>query len=288
MQGETGEAESTQRMGTDDSQQQTTERTSMVEQVNRLTPTLTWAYGVTTVPERKDTLLPRTLASLRSDGFDTPTLFVDGAKHGDIARNWMEYNLPVVTRAGRIKAFGNWILAMWELFLRNPTADRYVLFQDDLLAYPNLRQYLERIPYPLNGYLNLITQLMNEEFIKDKPVGFHESPWMATTPQRLQYGKGAVALVFDRPAVMALLSSNFLVRRAVDDNPKVKDRNVDGAIVTAMNYAGFREYIHSPSLVCHIGAVSTIRQGGDWSLSQPRTWRGESFNALDLLPSIHK
>src|SRR5579872_2050280 len=31
---------------------------------------LAWAYGVTTVPARRDTLLPRTLASLRQAGFE--------------------------------------------------------------------------------------------------------------------------------------------------------------------------------------------------------------------------
>ena len=36
-----------------------------------------WAYGVTTVPSRRDNLLPITLGSLRKAGFDKPRLARD-------------------------------------------------------------------------------------------------------------------------------------------------------------------------------------------------------------------
>jgi hypothetical protein len=41
-------------------------------------PVRTWAYGITTVPSRLTTLLPRTITSLAAAGFDKPHLFVDG------------------------------------------------------------------------------------------------------------------------------------------------------------------------------------------------------------------
>ena len=37
---------------------------------------LRWVYGVTTVPERRADLLPRTLVSLDRAGFPSPRIFV--------------------------------------------------------------------------------------------------------------------------------------------------------------------------------------------------------------------
>ena len=37
-----------------------------------------WAYGITTVPSRRENLFERTLQSLAVAGFDNPRLFVDG------------------------------------------------------------------------------------------------------------------------------------------------------------------------------------------------------------------
>lgn len=52
-----------------------------------------WSYGVTTVTERRDTLLPQTLASLKAAGWDNPRLFVDGVNGG-----FDHFGLPVTYR----------------------------------------------------------------------------------------------------------------------------------------------------------------------------------------------
>jgi hypothetical protein len=122
---------------------------------------ITWAYGVTTIPLRRTDYLPKTLESLARAGFDRPRLFVDGSQSDVRYRDFGE--LETTFHYPAVRLYGNWILALWELFLRNPGAQRYALFQDDLLACTNLRQYLERVPYPKGGgYLNLFSSPANE------------------------------------------------------------------------------------------------------------------------------
>ena len=114
---------------------------------------MNWAYGVTTVPRRRDDLLPRTLASLRAAGWDSPRLFVDG---DDDTVSWSrEFGLPVTARKPLVRVTGNWLLGMVELYVRDPHADRYAIFQDDVVFCRNARAYLDSVPAPERGYMNL-------------------------------------------------------------------------------------------------------------------------------------
>lgn len=211
--------------------------------------TLKWSYGVTTVPSRRDDLLPRTLESLKAAGFDAPRLFIDGAKGPYAAWDQLQYTC----RYPAVRCAGNWILSLMELYLREPCQDRYALFQDDLITLPNLRRYLEVTPYQRNTYLNLYTFPVNQALThgRIKPgkkyAGFYPSN---------QLGKGALALVFDNDAVRALLTSKHLYDRAMNETRGHK--SIDGGIVTAMRNVGYQEYVHDPSLVQHIGEVSTV------------------------------
>lgn len=238
------------------------------------TGVLSWAYGVTTVAERRADLLPRTLRSLSLAGFPFPTLYVDGATAEEAAGWGKDFNLPVVARNPRIRTFGNWFLALAELYLRNPDADRYAMFQDDFVTYRNLRGYLEAAPFPEKGYLNLMTWSSNvSRCPKDKDgspkIGFYESN---------QLGRGAVALVFDNEGVVQLLASEHMVRRSKD-----KDRGwkaIDGGIVTAMKKVGYTEYVHNPTLVHHVGKKSVM---GNKTHPDAPGFKGEVFSALNLL-----
>src|SRR5690348_4917848 len=107
--------------------------------------TTRWSYGVTTVLERRDNLLPRTLKSLAAGGFDKPRLFVDGCP---AASYYDGFGLEVTIRNPRIRTHPHWVLSLLELFGRDPTADRFALFQDDLVCYKNLRDYLGGCRYP--------------------------------------------------------------------------------------------------------------------------------------------
>ena len=238
--------------------------TDRQEYLNRMVPfstgasKLKWAYGVTTVPSRLNNgLLEGTLTSLRKAGFDFPRLFVDGASNG-----FERFNLPVTYRADTIRTAGNWTLSLMELYIREPLADRYAVFQDDFVTYSGLREYLESIEYPARGYWNLYTFPHNqpEQLAVRIEDGKRTHPDLDPNQRGFyrsdQYGKGAVALVFDLNAVTTLLSSQHLVQRVKD--PIRGHRCIDGGIVEALKQAGYTEYVHNPSLVQHTGLTSSM------------------------------
>ncbi|MCK9569097.1 hypothetical protein M0R72_09155 [Candidatus Pacearchaeota archaeon] len=226
---------------------------------------MNWSYGVTTVPNRKNTLLPKTLASLAKAGFECPRLFIDGAESN---AEYAHLDLEITVRAPSIRTFGNWTLGLAELYIRNPNADRYAMFQDDFVTYRNLRSYLEQLPYPDRGYCNLYTFPRNQALCNGK------KGWCLSD----QLGKGAVALVFNREAVLTLLCHEHMVNRPQD--PKRGWRAIDGGIVTALKKAGWKEYIHNPSLVQHTGILSSM---GNAKHQQAISFKGEGFDAMKLL-----
>lgn len=231
-----------------------------------------WAYCVTTVPSRRKDLLPKTLVSLAVAGFDNPRLFVDGDKD---AISWeKEFGLEVTTRYPNVRTFGNFTLALWELYLRNPTADRFGMFQDDFVTSRNLRKYLNCVPYPDKGYLNLFTFNSNQRLAPKTPHGGTVDGFYLSN----QYGRGAVALVFSRECVVELLASKHLAERPQDSTRG--HRAVDGAIVTALAKAGWKEYVHSPSLVQHTGEFSSM---GNKHHQPAESFRGEEYNLMELL-----
>lgn len=249
---------------------------------------LVWSYGVTTVPGRRADLLPRTLTSLKAGGFDAPRLFFDQCSNSKAAEYEAELRLPVTARGREgVRTFGNLVLSLWELYLRAPTADRFALFQDDFVTVRNLRAYLDRTPYPNRGYLNLYTFRENDpdvaaahnvEVRVPKAAGWcggYRPGFFKTT----QKGRGAVALVFDQAALMALLGSQHMIDRPHD--PVRGHRAVDGGVVTGLNKAGFDEYCHWPSLVQHTGDVSSM---GSAPHTKAASFPGEEADALQWLP----
>lgn len=230
-----------------------------------------WAYGVTTVPRRRD-LFERTLGSLRDAGFEQPRLFLDGGTHREAQEYEDRYQLPVTARNPALKVFGNWVLTLAELYIRNPQAHRFVVFQDDFVTYRNLRDYLTRVRMPDKGYWNLYTFPQNQAHAPKGKVGFYRTPH--------QDGRGAVALVFTLAGVQALLGSHaHIIERPTDVNKGT--RNVDGAIVSALRKQGWVEYCHNPSLVQHMGVISTMMRSHDGQ-ERATSFRGEDFDAMDL------
>lgn len=234
-----------------------------------------WAYGVTTVPQRRDLLLSQTLASLQQAGFDNPRLFLDGATNADAGWWEQNFNLEVTTHCPALGVHGNWITTLQALFIRDPDADRYAIFQDDLITYKNLRPYLEKTPYPSNGYCNLYLFPENQAYIpRIGETGCRETGWHKSN----QRGLGAQALIFNREAVLVLLSSRIMAEHPLDC--KIGKVRVDGTVLKAMAAAGWREYVHNPSLVQHTGHLcSTIGHNNKLAA----WWRGEDFDALELL-----
>ena len=235
-----------------------------------------WAYGVTTVPQRRKDLLPRTLMSLRHAGFESPRLFVDGVTFTEATGYEAEFGLPVTAHANPpLRTHGNWVLGLYELYIRDIIADRFVIFQDDIVTYPNLRKYLERVKLPELGYFNMFSSPSQEEYIKATyGAGPNNVGWFQST----QFGRGALGLMFTRQAVIELLSARHLVDRVND--PHRGHRAVDGGIVESMKKAGWAEYIHYPALVQHTGLETTM---GSPPHRESTTFAGERFDALNLL-----
>jgi hypothetical protein len=229
---------------------------------------LIWSYGVTTVKQRINDLLPQTLISLANAGFPKPRLFVDGEYD---ATQYSMFGNQVTVRYPLVRTFGNWVLSLMELYIREPEADRYAIFQDDLIAYKNLKEYLNNCPYPDKGYLNLFTLKSNQTLAPTD--GTH---WYLSN----QLGRGAVALVFNRPAVLTLLMHPHMIERFQD--PDRGWKGIDGAIVETMKKSGYHEWCHNPSLVQHTGTLSSM---GNKEHRPAPNFLGEQFDALELLKS---
>lgn len=206
-----------------------------------------WAVGVTTVPERKDDLLVQTLHSLCDAGFGDPHLFVDGCD--DPSEYEVFGGLVSCRPKPPVKIVGNWVMGMWELYVRNPAAHRFVMFQDDIEAVGNLREYLESCPYPEKGYLNLYTHDENRKYTKDKPG------WCLA----LQRGLGALGLVFDRDALQAILGSSVITAKPTFAKKTRSVKCIDGGVIQGMKNLGYKEWVHNPSLLQHWGLKSTLK-----------------------------
>lgn len=225
-----------------------------------------WQIGLTTVPERRYGELEATVGSLRRGGFTDIRLFVDGDCDES---EYAPFGLPCTFRKPRIRLWGNWWLGFQELFIRNPNADRYLMCQDDIICVKNLRQYLEQCEYPANGYCNLVTYQQNEQ------AG--ASGWHRTTGWR---GLGAQALMFDQHAAVTLLSKEMDDWTLRPKDLKRGHQGLDGAIAKKLETFGVHEFVHSPSLVTHIGDNSTL---GHRQQVMSESFPGEDFDALDLL-----
>lgn len=213
----------------------------------------TWAYGITTVPSRFETTLPGTLESLKNAGFNSPRLFVDG----DSPHDYRSLGLDITYRSPATNTFTNWLLAATELLARNRTADRFVIFQDDVIACPNLRSYVERHPID-KSFLNLYTVQANHTIRPDNNSGWFLSD---------QHCRGALGLVFDHVGLETLLASSQVHQW---HRTKRGFRGIDTVVSKVLiRTHRYREYVHNPSLLQHMGQVSTQDRSSPAYLSAP-------------------
>jgi hypothetical protein len=267
-----------------------------------------WAIGLTTVPQRRDSLLPRTLLSLRKAGFDQRIrLLVDGLRPENVCQ-WSGASdlsgCDISARWPKIGAYPSWLLGLTEVFLRDPTASRYMMCQDDFVCCRSLRAYLSTIDYPSpTAYLNLYTFPRNQALCprRDTTRGPNTGDQLRGWYPSDQRGLGAVALIFCREAVLQMLTSQppygpllpeqpcspyppapvvprTLLLRPSDD-PERGLAAIDGGIAWALRLAGWTEYVHNPSLVQHVGHRSTL---GNAPHPQALSFPGEDFDAMTL------
>lgn len=211
-----------------------------------------WSVGLTTCP-RQEPQLNRTLRSLAAAGFSSPVVFADEAPAEEITEEVRD----VVVRPQRLGAWGNWLLSLSELLLRDPHAGRYLIVQDDVLFARNLRQFLDRTWK--GDYLNLYTADRNKG-----GIGYH------TASRR---GLGALALAFSRKAALQITANQESYTRITKG--ELGTKNIDGAVWKRMNKHKHPEIVHSPSLTNHIGHTSTLHQKG---IRTAGSFIGEGFD----------
>lgn len=226
-----------------------------------------WACGIIGVDSRRASgHLGRTMRSCESAGWHDYSVFLDG-------------EMPTCSRVGivpretTIGAFGNWWLGAVELYIRQPHADRFVIFQDDIECPVGLREYLCHTTTHDMAYWNLCTYSAG--------IGYPTNVVTTTPgwqPALCNWGLGAQGLVFTNEGLRTLLSS-----RVVIDQPMDKYRGkeaIDGIVKTALGRAGFTEMVHNPTLVNHVGTQSTI---GHEPQPESYGWRGADWNVMELL-----
>jgi hypothetical protein len=171
-----------------------------------------------------------------------------------------------------MRTAGNWILGLYELYIRNIDCDRFAMFQDDLLMSRNVRPYLElQTPgdFPDKAYYNLYTRPENQALAT-------REGWFLSD----QHGLGALALVFDRQGVQDLLSHRSVTQWLLEPNKHWC--NVDGIVLRALQPQGYREWVHNPSLIQHVEGPSTM---GHPPYPSATSFRGEEWDAMELLRS---
>lgn len=235
-----------------------------------------WACGVTTVPSRiDDGTLATTLRSLAAAGFDKPRLFVDGGSYS--VDWWRQLGLEATIRHTPVSAWGNWLLGLTELLIREPMCHRYCMFQDDLLMCKGAKEYLSHLSYEKHTYWNLHSFPKNEHACEGR-VGLSKAALL---------GVSGLALVFDRDTVVDLLGHTNTASRCMEVEHNRGQTNLDGGVYwTLCNYLKYREMVHWPCLTQHVGHNSTLkgRNGRPHdAFPMSESFRGEEFDAMSLL-----
>ena len=206
-----------------------------------------WAVGVTTAPRGVPTL-GDCLASLAVAGWDCPRLFVDG----DAPIPEAFSHLPRTDRTPRVGAWPNYYLGLAELLMREPEADAYLMVEDDALFadQPGLRTYLEGLlwPGPRPGVVSLFC---SRAYTRPRPGWYaFEGTWAWC----------ALAFVFPRD-----LARRFLADPDVVGHRWTRARNpladTDWRVGRWAETRGVPVYFPTPSLVQHIGEVSSLWPG---------------------------
>jgi hypothetical protein len=234
--------------------------------------------GMTTHPRNPSTL-EQSLYSVKHAGFNSLYLFSDGYTNPPIING---LKITTIQRETPIGCYGNWLASMVELWTRHPEASYYVFVQDDVVLSKNVKQYLERMTLPSTGFMSLYAAHKRE----GTKTGFHMLP-------RELSGMGAHCYVFTPQALHKLLANPFFINHRYGKT-KINGRylkghkHIDSAISRSFYAIGEGEWSHHPSLAQHIGETSTLGHG---SLTRKRTsksFKGETFDALSLLPPIPK
>lgn len=207
-------------------------------------PVRTWSVGITT-SRRRVPSLERTIESVVASGWERPRLFCDGSV--SIPIHWSD--LPVSSRNPRTGAWPAWYLALTEMLLRDPHADAYVLFQDDieLPGRGDLRDWLESLLWP-GDKPGIVSLYCSSEYRRDEAGWYRfEGDWVW----------GATAFVYSPDTLRQILLSTELLKHRWDGTGRGL-KGIDVAIGAWAAKSDTPIWFPTPSLVQHTGQVSTL------------------------------
>ncbi len=214
--------------------------------------TIVWAVGVLTAPRKRPTL-EATLFDLKRAGFADVQLFAEPG--ADIPAGFQ--HLPVTRQGRALGVFGNTVTALSALYLSQPQAEAFALFQDDISVAEGLRAWCNRELWPSGqGLVSLFTM--------------KEQSGTATGWQVAQRGMfrtfGALGFIFRRDVLLAFLSDHrvWLHRQS-------RRHGSDAAIGEWATRTGHGIAYHTPSLLQHRGETSAA---------------GHSFDEIELAHAI--
>lgn len=205
-----------------------------------------WAVGILTSARKSQTII-KTVKALEHAGWDAGIIFAEPQSYVNCGDNW-----DCVNRFRQIGIFGNWILGLYELFIRNIDADAFLMMQDDIIIAPNTRKYLESALWFTEGP-HLVSLFGPNVADKDE-----SNSWRSTS----KYGGGPASLVMSHETVQEILSSLIPLRYY---GIKRKTSFDDLGIFSLASSKKWPVYYPKPSIGDHIGHQSThCQQSTRW------------------------
>jgi len=210
-----------------------------------------WAVGVTIAPRRYPTIT-KSIKALESAGWGTGIIFAEPGSYIDCGPNW-----PYVHRFKQTGIFGNWILGLYELFIRNIDADAFFMIQDDIVVAPGTRNYLENSLW-FTEQPHLVSLFGPNAIDKDPSNG-----WRSVS----NYHGGPNSIIMSHETVQEILSSLIPLRYYGVQSQK-KTSFDDLGVFILMSQNNWPVFYPKPSLGDHIGHQSThCQQTTKWVYS---------------------
>ena len=205
---------------------------------------LRWAVGMLTAPRPVPTI-DRALASLQNAGFSSVHIFAEPG-------SWVPdrfAHLPRTVHGRLLGNLGNFYTSLASLWMLEPHADCYAVFQDDVCVAEGLRAWCDRQLWPNGaGLVSLYTCGAQHD---------DASGWRILS-RGMCHTFGALAFVFRSDILKDFLSDGRLLEMR-EAGLRAGD---DAAIGEWATRRGFGIAYHTPSLVDHIGVTSAVAANG--------------------------
>jgi hypothetical protein len=204
---------------------------------------LQWTVGLLTAPRSVPTILS-TLQSLQVAGFSPVHIFAEPGSW--IPDKFRDY--PRTVHSQRRGNFANFYSSLVALYQNRPDAQSYAIFQDDVRPAGGLKAWCDDQFWPLKaGLVSLFTPRVHAGA---------ELGWRLLSPGFYRVF-GGQALVFRRDVLQQFLADPQIIREFQHG------KNNDDAVVSAWaTRQGVRIAYHTPSLIQHVGIVSSIYENG--------------------------